>query len=125
LSCDLLSGCAFDGLQELAEQMMPETAQVYRRTLTPDSTGAKAESYIFNGTTVCAIEFPDGKPNVIDAVVGGRITAKQRLLLAVPLDADVVQTDRLTINNVSYDVISLVVAESYAVEKRILVTPTL
>jgi hypothetical protein len=126
VSCDLLSGCALDSLREVAAELLPDTATIYRRTLSADGRGGKVATYAAQIETIpCRLTFPGegDKPTIVDREVGGRIRPQQQFLVTMPTDADVLETDRLGINGTTFDIISSLATRSFQVVKRLLVVP--
>lgn len=126
MSCDLLSGCALDSLLEVAAEMLPDAATVLRRSLATDATGGKTATYSAQIETIpCRLSFPGegDTPTVTDRSIGGRIVPQQQFLVTMATDADVLETDRLTILGTTYDIVSSLATRSFQVYKRFLVTP--
>lgn len=126
MSCDLLSGCALDSIQETAADLLPDTAIVLRRSLATDTTGGKTATYSAQTERIaCRLSFPGqgDTPTMVDRTVGGRITPQQQFLVTMMGDADVLETDRLTILGTTYDIVSSLATRSFQVYKRFLVTP--
>ena len=108
-------------VQQANEQFMPDTATVLRRTLVDDDRGGKRATYAEAGTIQCRVSYSpmDSK----DREMGGRIKPAQRIYCSFSINADVLETDRLTIGDVTYDIASTLKDRSYAAGKKVEIVP--
>src|SRR5262245_7062996 len=109
-------------IQGDAQQAMPDTATILRRTLTSDSQGGQTQSYSSVGTSVCRLAFFGGnRPVIPDTEQAGKIDPKERYIATLPYNASILETDRLTINSVTYEIVSALPTRSYETARRLLV----
>lgn len=117
----LISARQMARVRRVNEQFMPDSATVLRRTLSDDGRGGKLATYAETGTIRCRVSYSpmDSK----DREVGGRIKPVQRIFVSFAIDADVLETDRLTIKGVTYDITSTLKDRSFAAGKKVEVVP--
>lgn len=102
---------------------MPDTGTVFRRTLTDDFQGGKITTYPQGDSFPCRLAFPGGgSPGSTDSIRAGRIDAPQTYLLTLPVGTQITEQDRVSVNDVMYEVISTMDARSFETAKRLLVT---
>ncbi len=109
-------------LRTLHERALPNTATILRRTLTSDGQGGQTQSYASVGTTICRLAFFGGnRPVMPDTEQSGKIEPKERWIVTLPYGADALETDRLTINGVTYEIVSALDRRSHETARRLLV----
>src|SRR5262249_25520203 len=105
-----------------AIQAMPDIVTILRRTLTADGNGGQTQSYGSVGTTTCRLSFYSGdKPIMFDAANAEKIDPRERYVVTLPFSASILETDRLTINSVTYEIVSALNVRSYETARRLLV----
>lgn len=101
---------------------LPDTAQVFHRTLSDNGRGGKAESYASAFTTACRIGvLPSRKAG--EAEVASGVKADELMIVTMPYGTAILQTDRLVIRGVTYRVVSPVLVTSFELGVRFHVTP--
>lgn len=102
--------------------LLPQSATIQRRTLTDDGVGGKLAVYADQASVACRLAFAGSKdePTQADAAEAGRIVAQVKYVITLPWDADVQATDRLSIEESIYEMLSPVVDRFNEVSKRIL-----
>jgi hypothetical protein len=109
-------------IQREAVNALPDRATVLRRTFSADGNGGKVDAYVAQDATVrCRIVFQAFRPVVPDMQTGGQVKPSETFLVTLPHDADVLETDRLSIKGTLYAIVSNMAARSYEVTKRLLV----
>jgi hypothetical protein len=118
----LLSTAELAEMRATQLEALPDTATILRRSLTSDGRGGQAESYSEAGSAACRISFEGGnKPIMPDSVDGGRPAPQERFIVTLPHDADVLETDRLTIGDDTFEIVTSLAARSWQTAKRMLV----
>lgn len=97
------------------------TATIYRRTLTDDGNGGKETTYPTSSTSACRLVFFGGRPVMPDTASASKIDPKERFILTLPYDADILETDRVAVEGSTYEVISSKAARTWETVKRFLV----
>lgn len=105
-----------------ANRLLDKTATVYRRTLTTDSSGGQTDTYTaLPGTVKCRLSSTSVKSRARDMARGERIEAAEGWMASLPIGADVVETDRLLIGALTYEVVSAADPRSFEVNLRLIV----
>lgn len=101
---------------------MPNTATRYERSLTTDATGAQVETFTSGEQFACRLAFYGGnRPTLPDVQQGGRINQPERFILTYPVSVTLNEADRVSVNDVLYDILSSLDARSLETAKRALV----
>jgi hypothetical protein len=118
----MLTTAQLAGMRADANRLLDKMATVYRRTLTTDSSGGQADSYTaLPGTVACRLSATSVKSRARDMARGERIEAAEGWMVSLPIGADVVETDRLLIGAITYEVVSAADPRSYEVNLRLIV----
>lgn len=105
-----------------ANRLLDKTATVYRRTLTDDDSGGQTATWPDAiGEYACRLSATSVKSRARDMVRGGRIEAIEAWMVSMPTGADVIETDRLLIGEVTYEVVSAADSRSFEVNLRLIV----
>jgi hypothetical protein len=100
---------------------MPDTATRLERSLSVDTTGAQVETFTSGEQFACRLAFYSGnRPNLFDVQQGGRINQPERFLLTYPISVTLGESDRVSINDVVYSIVSALDARSLETAKRAL-----
>lgn len=118
----MLTAAELTRMRADANRLLPDTATIYRRTVTEDSSGGEASDWSTRiGEVKCRLSATSAKTRAKDAVRGERIEAAEGWIVSLPVGTDVTETDRLTINDTTYEVVSALDNRSYAVNIRLIV----
>jgi head-tail adaptor len=82
-------------MRATVEDALPDTAEVQRRTLTPDGAGGHTASWGTVATVACQVAPFDRYPR--EQVIGERLTATSLWMVTVPALTDVQPADRLVV----------------------------
>lgn len=111
-----LSTAQLAQIRRLAEEHMPDTATILRRTLTDDGNGGQVESYASAGTTACRVRLDNSRSNRDE---GGRITNPDYWIVNIPTSTTLDDTDRLTINSDTFEIVGPIPKGSYQASQSI------
>lgn len=118
----MLTTAQLAGMRADANRLLDKMATVYRRTLTTDSSGGQADSYeAQSGTVACRLSATSVKSRARDMARGERIEAAEGWMVSLPIGADVIETDRLLIGALTYEVVSAADPRSFEVNLRLIV----
>ncbi len=81
---------------------MPDTAIIYRAGTAADGMGGITETWTATGTVSCRLDMMPMDRR--EAVTGGQIVSKSRWFVTMPGTADVLASDRIEINNRTFEV---------------------
>ena len=96
------------------ESAMPESVTITRVTTSSDNYGGWTES-----TTTSTAKGRFGSMTGVEREIAGRLNIDQPVMVVVPAGTDVIETDRLTISSVEYEVGS-VLSKSKATALRLI-----
>lgn len=100
---------------------MPDTCQVLRRTSTRDAFNEKVDAYEVVATVPCRIAALNvrgrGGETVSSAMV---LTGTPQFELTVPYDTEVLDSDRIAHNGITYDVTDAGLAGTFATARRVM-----
>jgi len=103
--------------------LLPDTAVIERAAGTVDSsTGAWADVYAPAGTVVCRIDPIPLAMVGAGAIIAGQETARAWFQLSVPWDADIQANDRVTIGDVTFEIIQLHTDHSMRIVRRVVLS---
>ncbi len=97
-------------------ELQPDTAQIQRRTLTPDGAGGHAESWNTVATVACRIAPSGLSPQ--EQVIAERLTATSIWTITLPALTDVRPADRLLVGARTFEVVG-VLARSEEIARRV------
>lgn len=97
-------------------ELQPDTAQVQRRTLTPDGAGGHAESWNTVATVACRVAPSGWSPQ--EQVIAERLTATSIWTITLPALTDVQPADRLLVGARTFEVVG-VLARSEEIARRV------
>lgn len=119
----LLSTAELAEIRATQLEALPDTATILRRALVADGRGGQVATYTAQAETVaCRLSFEDrDKPKMLDAVTSGRPEPQERFIVTLPHDASIEETDRLTINGATFEIVTSLAARSWETAKRLLV----
>lgn len=96
------------------------TATIQTRSLANDGAGNAVETYSGSTTIACRLRFASGgKPSYPKQRSGEQSQPQQLWIVTLPYDANVNETDRLTINGETYEVVTANEERSIEVCKRV------
>jgi head-tail adaptor len=95
---------------------LPDTAQVKRKTLTPDGAGGYTEAWSTVATVACRVAPFDRYPR--EQVVGERLMTMSLWTVTLPALTDVQPADRLVVGTRTFEVME-VVARSFETARRV------
>ncbi len=98
----LLDSDAVTALRAIAAESLGQTATVSRLTRTSNSRGGFTESYATAGTVACRLRLRDR--NGQDSLQSDRIAPEAPFEVSLLYDADVLETDRLVIDGLTYEI---------------------
>jgi len=96
------------------ECAMPESVSIKRITISSDSYGGWTET-----STSSTVKGRFGSLTGVEREIAGRLNIDQPVMVVVPAGTDVIETDRLTISSVEYEVGS-VLSKSKATALRLI-----
>jgi head-tail adaptor len=96
---------------------LPDTAQVQRRTLTPDGAGGFTESWSTVATVACRLSPAGRSPE--ERVIAERLTATSTWTLTVPALTDVQTADRVVVGSRTFEV-AAALARSSEISRRVI-----
>jgi hypothetical protein len=125
----MLSTAQLNRMRRDANRLLPDTATIYRRTLTADDSGSEAPDWSTKvGEVKCRLSATSVKSRARDIVRGGQIEAAEPWIVSLPIGTDLEATDRLEIVCQSrpdltstYEVVSSVDPRSFDVNLRVIV----
>lgn len=112
----MLTADELAAMRATAEGVLPDTAQVQRRTLTPDGAGGHAESWNTVAIVACRIA-PSGQ-SLQEQVIAERLTATSIWTITLPAETDVQPADRLLVDARTFEVVG-VLARSEEIARRV------
>ena len=101
----ILSAAQLSKLYALQDLAMPGTAVIQRQTLT-GGYGAEAGAWTAVGTAACRMGNVDPKPGR-ETYAGGQVTAVVEYIYTMPVDTDVVASDRILYASRLFEVTSV------------------
>ena len=101
----ILSAAQLSKLYALQDLAMPGTAVIQRQTLT-GGYGAEAGPWVAVGTASCRMSNVDPKPGK-ENIAGGQVTAVVEYIYTMPVDTDVMASDRILYANRLFEVRSV------------------
>lgn len=104
-------------MRATVEASLPDTAQVQRRTLTPDNAGGHVETWSTLVTVPCRIAPAGRSPD--ERVIAERLTTTTLFTVTLPAFSDVRANDRLVVGSRTFDVLG-VLASSNELSRRAL-----
>lgn len=116
----MLSATEIAAMQDTAEDAMPDTATVSRKTLTSDGQGGFTAAWATASTVDCRIEAA-GRLTPQERLVAERVAPRKVYRVTVPHDADVIPADRLVIGGATYEVQAPLVVGSWALSQKVIV----
>ncbi len=100
---------------------LTDTATIQTRSLSNDGAGNAVESYSGSTTIACRLRFASGgKPSYPKQRSGDQSQPQQLWIVTLPYNASVSETDRLTINGETYEVVTANEERSIELCKRVL-----
>lgn len=118
----MLTTAQLNQMRHDANRLLPDTATIYRRTVTADDSGGESADWSTKvGEVKCRLSATSAKSRARDAVRGERIEAAEGWIVSLPIGTDVTETDRLTINDTTYEVVSALDSRSFGVNIRLIV----
>ncbi len=115
----MLTADELAAMREEVEASLPDTAQVQRRTLTPDGAGGFGESWQTVATVACRVAPSGRSPD--EQVIAERLTTTSVWTLTLPADTDVRPTDRIVVGARTFEVVASL-ARSDEIARRVVVT---
>jgi hypothetical protein len=120
----MLTAGELDGMRATAQTTMVDTATVLRPTLISDPYGGSTTTYAT--VTTLPVRIGAGGPRtgsggvalVSELPVGARLVPQAEIVATVPAGSDVRPTDRLVIQQVTYDVVGIT-PETYQTGMRV------
>jgi head-tail adaptor len=106
-------------MQDCAEDAMPDSAAISRKTLTSDGQGGFTATWATASTVDCRIESAGRTPQ--ERLVAERVAPRKVYRVTVPHDADVIPADRLVIGSATYEVQAPLVVGSWALSQKVIV----
>lgn len=91
-------------MRSTLDTSLPDTAQVQRKTLTPDGAGGFTESWATVATVACRIS-PSGR-SPEERAIADRLTATSAWTLTVPALTDIQPSDRIIVGNRTFEVVA-------------------
>ncbi len=91
----MLSATEIAAMREAAEAALPDTAQIRRRTLTPDGAGGHTESWSTVTTVACRVAPLGRSPD--ERVIAERLTATSAWTITLPALTDVQPADQIVV----------------------------
>lgn len=101
---------------------LSDDAIIYRRTLVSDGQEGFLSTYAELARCKCRLAFESGtRPVIVDAAQGEKIDARERIILTLPYDQSIAETDRVEVSGTTFEVITADNPRSYVTAKRFLV----
>lgn len=118
----LLGALEISMLRAAAEDTMPGTLTIYRRTLTGDGAGGQSGTVAPVGTVACRAVPRRGEPS--ERVQGGRLEARQDWYLYVPAGTDVrAGSDYAVLSGGgTFEILGVHAARAYEPSRRLMAT---
>lgn len=106
---------------DVASEILTDTATIQTRALANDGAGNPVETYSGSTTTPCRIRFASGgKPSYPKQRSGEQSQPQQLWIVTLPYSVSVNETDRLTINGETYEIVTANETRSEEICKRVL-----
>lgn len=116
-----LSTTELAGFREDANQLLPDTATIYQRTMQADGRGGEVAIWTALATTVqCRLSATSVKNRARDMLRGDRVEPAEGWIISFPLTAPIGEGDRVKINSTFYEVISSADRRSYDINLRLI-----
>jgi hypothetical protein len=106
-----------------ANRLLDKTATIFRRTLIDDGRGGQRADYStkVGEDVACRLSATSVRGRARDAVKGEKIEAAEGWIVSLPVGTDVEETDRLEIDDVTYEIVSSLAGRSFEVNIRLIV----
>jgi head-tail adaptor len=91
-------------MQDTAEDAMPDSAAVSRKTLTSDGQGGFTATWATASTVDCRVEAAT-RITPAERLVAERVAPRKLYRVTVPYDADVIAADRIVVSGTTYEVL--------------------
>lgn len=98
----LLSAGELASIRATRNGFLPDTAILYRHTLTGDGMGGRSESWAAVGTVSCYVWTRESLDSEI--VVGGQVTSRTRWYIEVPYNTTIDARDRVDVGDRTFTV---------------------
>ncbi len=108
-------------MRALNEDMMPDGATVYQRTLADDGESGKQETWTtVRATTNCRLIFVGNNPAYQRRIEAAQIKASEAYVVSFPVGTGVAATDRFATNANTYAIVSDAGPRSFQMAEKFL-----
>lgn len=112
----MLTASEITAMRATANQALPDTCTIQRRTTTSDGGGGSSVTWANLTVLACRLA-PLGGGEA--ATVGGRITDESTHVVTLPAGSDVIEADRLLIADQVYDVTLVKSRAAWELSRRV------
>jgi hypothetical protein len=102
------------GMREAIGSLLPDTCYILAGTVTPDGFGGSTQSWGTASTVDCRLDMQDGS----EQLAGGAIQPFIRYMLSLPYDAVITESNRVSVNGLTFTVTSVNAGQSWSAVKR-------
>ncbi len=117
----MLTAAELAAMRSIQNDFMPGTAVIQRATLTPDGTGGYSESWQAVGTVRVRL-YPQNSRAMAETVAGAQVLSVTRWFVTMPTGTEVSASDRLLIDNRTFEILEVNNGEMYQTAVRCEVT---
>lgn len=110
----MLTDAELAAMREQAEEALPDSCVIQRKTRTSDGGGGGSVSWAASGTVDARVGQTAGTEQLLDAQLVGQVDA----ILTVPHDADLRQADRAVVDGTTYEVLSILEHAAWTLSLR-------
>lgn len=113
----MLTDAELAAMRETAEEALPDSAIVYRKTRASDSGGGGSVSWAAQGTYDA--HFAPGSGD--EGTVAERLVGQLDGFVTLPSDADALEADRVAVAGTTYEVLAVLALEAWRLVTRLAV----
>ena len=112
----MLTATELTDMQAVAEEALPDTATIQRKTRTADSIGGATVVWATLATVACRIASAGGSPQ--ERLAAERLSPRSVYRITLPAATDIKAADRIVIDSSTYEVLGALVG-SWETAKRV------